>query len=65
MSEKWNADFKTIKISRALHERLYKLRDAYRNQTRRNITADEILDRLIVGDEIISNLYQQIISNRI
>lgn len=49
MSDKWNADYRSLKISDDTHKMLMIIKQAYQNKYKRNITFNEIITQILVG----------------
>ena len=49
MSDKWNADYRSLKISNDTHKMLMLIKQAYQNKYHRNITLNEIITQILVG----------------
>ena len=56
----WFSDQSSLSINKSLHEKLKILRKAYREHTKRNICLGDLVELLIEGDEIVTNLYKSI-----
>lgn len=56
----WFDNQSSLSINKSLHNKLKTLRKAYRDKTKRNICLGDLVELLIEGDEIVTNLYKSL-----
>ena len=59
--EAWYNDQKCISVHKDVHNKLNRVRDEYIKRYHRNITLGYIVEMLLINDEVIANIYNEVL----